>query len=272
MENLNGIITQVTQISPNMKVFKVVPDGWELPDFKPGQFVGLGLPASSKRCCEATEEYEKDKTDLDPDKIIKRAYSIASSSTSKNHLEFYITLIHSGELTPRLFALEIGDRLWVGTKFTGTFTLDEVDENQHLILLGTGTGLAPYMSMLRTDALHRKGKVIVVHGAANSWDLGYSSELSLLQNMAPNFVYIPTVLHPEKEVTSWKGETSYFQDLWKNGTLETTSGVSLNAGNTHVFLCGNPRMINTMVEVLGEKGFAEYSRKTKEGQIHIEKY
>ncbi len=78
MDELNGIVRQVVQVSPNMKVFRIAPIGWELPDFKPGQFVGIGLPASSPRCPEATDEMPI----ADESKIIKRAYSIASSNTS----------------------------------------------------------------------------------------------------------------------------------------------------------------------------------------------
>ena len=76
MDELNAIIQQVVQVSPIMKVIRVAPLGWELPDFKPGQFVGLALPASASRCAEATDEF----TVPAPDKLIKRAYSIASSN------------------------------------------------------------------------------------------------------------------------------------------------------------------------------------------------
>jgi len=84
MEELNGIITQVVEVSPIMKVFRIAPIGWELPDFKAGQFCALHLPASAKKVPESTADYE----DFAPDKLIKRAYSIASSSKSKEFLEF----------------------------------------------------------------------------------------------------------------------------------------------------------------------------------------
>ena len=267
MEEFNGIITQVVQVSPIMKVFRIAPIGWELPDFKPGQFVAIGLPGSSSRCAEATEEFEiQDET-----KIIKRAYSIASSSASKQFLEFYITLVHSGSLTPRLFDLQIGDKIWVGTKFVGMFTLDEIAPDQNVVLVATGTGVAPYMSMLRSDALKRSGKLVVVHGAANSWDLGYSSELNLLQSIAPHFNYIPTITNPERELMNWTGHTQFIQDMWKDGAVEKLWGFKPMPENTHVFLCGNPRMIADMVHALEPDGFTEHSRKNP-GQIHIEKF
>ncbi len=267
MEELNAVVQQVLQVSPIMKVFRIAPIGWELPDFKPGQFVGIGLPPSSSRCPEATEEPEVP----NPDKLIKRAYSIASSNNTRDYVEFYITLVHSGALTPRLFDLQIGDKIWVGSKFVGMFTLDQIDENQNIVLIGTGTGVAPYMSMLRTDALKRKGNIVVIHGASNSWDLGYSSELNLLANIAPHFEYIPTITMPEKEHTNWNGRTEFIQTIWEDGSIEKLWGFKPTAKDTHVFLCGNPRMVQGMVDCLELEGFVEHSRK-QEGQIHIEKF
>lgn len=268
MNELNGIITQVVQVSPTMKVFRIAPDGWELPDFKAGQFVAIWLPGSAPRCAEATAEFET----VAPDKLIKRAYSIASSSKSKEFIEFYITLVHSGSLTPRLFELKIGDRIGVGKKFVGMFTLDQVPEEKNVVLIATGTGVAPYMSMLRTNALQRKGKIAVVHGAANSWDLGYSSELNLLQSISSNFKYIPTITDPQKEMTPWTGHVDFIQDMWNSGVMEETWGFKPMPENTDIFLCGNPRMIEDMTNALAKDNFSEWSRKNPEGQIHIEKF
>jgi ferredoxin--NADP+ reductase len=267
MDELNAVVTQVVQVSPIMKVFRVSPDGWELPDFTPGQFVALFLPPTAARAPEATEEPFK----ANPDKMIKRAYSIASSSKAKDFLEFYVTLVHSGNLTPRLFNLQIGDRIGVGKRFVGMFTLKEIPEEKNIVLIATGTGVAPYMSMLRTDALQRKGKLAVIHGASNSWDLGYSSELNLLENIAPGFTYIPTITFPEKEHTPWNGYTKFIQDMWKDGIMEEKWGFKPTPENTSVFLCGNPRMINDMVEAMAVDGFTEHKKKSP-GQIHVEKF
>jgi ferredoxin--NADP+ reductase len=266
MEELNAVVTQVVQISPSMKVFKITPD-WELDEFKSGQFVALSLPASAPRCAEATEEYEK----LEGDRMIKRAYSIASSSKSTDSLEFYITLVKSGALTPRLFKLKVGDRVGVGKKIVGMFTMNQVEESRNLILIGTGTGVAPYMSMLRSDALKRKGKIAVIQGASNSWDLGYSSELQMLDDLSDKFTYIPTITEPEKEVSKWNKNTEFVQDMWTNKIIEEKCGFKPSPENTDIFLCGNPKMISAMKEVLGKDGFTVHSRKNP-GQIHIEEF
>jgi hypothetical protein len=78
-----------------------------------------------------------------------------------------------------------------------------------------------YISMIRSNAL-QKGieKLAVIHGAANSWDLGYSSELTLIESMSDKFSYIPTILKPEKEPAGWHGDTRFIQDMWKEGIRE----------------------------------------------------
>ncbi len=265
-DQLNCVITQSVQVSPIMKIIKVKPDGWKLPDFKAGQFVALGLAPDASRCTAATDEFEPPKAD----KLIRRAYSIASSST-EDAIEFYITLVHSGQLTPRIFNLEIGDRIWMGKKAVGMFTLDQIPEDRNIILVATGTGVAPYMSMLRSNALKRTGKILVLHGAANSWDLGYSSELKLLASMFDNFYYHPTITEPDKEPSGWVGDTRFIGDIWESGLVDNTIGFKPLPENTDVFLCGNPRMVDGMKELLYIDGFKDH-KKREPGQIHAEEF
>jgi len=268
MADLNAKVIHIMKVSPTMIIMRVAPDGWDLKEFKAGQFVALGLPGSAPRCAEATEEYKE----AEPDKLIKRAYSVASSSKTSEYLEFYITLVHSGALTPRLFELKIGDPVFMGKKCTGMFTLDNVEESKNVVLIATGTGVAPYMSMLRSDALNNPSrKIAVMHGASNSWDLGYSSELTLLESMSDRFKYIPTILFPEKEATEWKGYTKLLQDMWTEGIINEEFGLEATPENTEIFLCGNPNMIEGMIGLLEGQGFAEHKPKSP-GQIHAEKF
>lgn len=263
----NSVISQIVHISPTMKIIRVKPDEWQLPPFKPGQFVVLGLFGDEPRTPEAEPEHKP----ADPDKLIRRAYSIASSSRD-DYVEFYISLVKSGQLTPRLFNLQVGDRLFMSQKPTGMFTLDQVPEDQNLILFATGTGIAPYMSMLRSDALHRQGKIVVVHGADNSWDLGYHGELTLLQRMFPDkLVYYPTVTRPEREPVKWEGDTRFFEDIWKDPEWRKKTGFDPKPDNTHVFLCGNPNMVTNMKALLKSDGFKEHTKR-EPGQIHAEEF
>ena len=267
-QTLNAVLVDTVEVSPGLFIMRVVPDGWELGDFIPGQFAVLGLPASARRCAISDTEEET----LDADRLIKRAYSIASSSVYKEFLEFYVALVPSGSLTPRLFALEPGDRLWLGKKVSGMFTLEQAPEDKHLVLIATGTGLAPYMSMMRSQlTCGGARRFSVLHGARHSWDLGYRSELMTLNRMCSNFTYVPSISRPDEEPAAWGGLTGHIQQIWKQAPLEELFGHHPGPDETDIFVCGNPDMIESMLEILKEEGFEEHS-KSKPGQIHVEKY
>ena len=262
----NATVVGREEINPQLLILRVRPD-IELFDFKPGQFAVLGLLGSSPR----VEESMPEETPSEPDKLIRRAYSIASSSLERRYIEFYLTLITSGALTPRLFALSHGTRVFLGPKASGIFTLDRVAPEKAVVLIATGTGLAPYVSMLRTMLVNdSKRRFIVLHGARYSWDLGYRGELESLARLRPNFTYIPSITRPDQD-PHFHGYTGRIQTLMEQGVLEKESGVTLEPSNSEVFLCGNPDMVKIATDMLSTKGFA-----TKGGTapvtIHVEEY
>jgi ferredoxin--NADP+ reductase len=266
--SMNARVTAKREVAPGLMILRIEPEGWELPDFEPGQFAVLGLSPDAPRCAFS----EPESAPPPAGKLVRRAYSIASSSVAKEFLEFYVALVRSGAFTPRLFALEVGDPVWLSPKVTGMFTLAEVPEDSNLVLIATGTGLAPYMSMIRTRTLRDEGRrVSVIHGAKHSWDLGYRSELLALCRAHPGFRYLPTITEPLEEPTPWTGLVGYVQDLWLRGALVDALGSRPAPANTHVFLCGNPAMIADMTAILTGEGFREHSRRTP-GEIHTEKY
>lgn len=267
-EVLNAVVTGRIELSPELFILQVTPDGWDLPEFESGQFAVLGLLGSAPRTTFSDEEEEP----ADPDKLIRRAYSIASSSVAREYMEFYVATVRSGALTPRLEALPIGDRIWLGKKVSGMFTLAQVPEDFNVVLVATGTGLAPYISMLRTHLTGEADrKFAVLHGARHSWDLGYRSELETMEQLRPDFSYICSISRPHLEHVPWGGRTGYVQDLWTSGALESAWRHKPNPGDTHVFLCGNPQMCEAMVDFLNAEGFVEHSNKNP-GQIHVERY
>ncbi len=265
---LNAIVTHRIEVASGLIILRVAPDGWELPPWESGQFAVLGLPGSAPR----TRFSDPDEEPVKTDKLIRRAYSIASAPNETGYLEFYVTLVQSGALTPRLFALQPGDPVFLGKKISGMFTLNDVPEGNNLVLVGTGTGLAPYMSMLRSELeCHLDLHTVVLLGARHSWDLGYRGELIAMQRYCSTFHYIPVISRPGEELVKWSGQAGYVQDLWDRGLVETALGLKPTADNTHVLLCGNPGMIEGMIERLGSEDFVEGTRK-KPGQIHAEKY
>ncbi|MCK4873281.1 MAG: ferredoxin--NADP reductase [Phycisphaerales bacterium] len=265
---LNAIVIQKIDLAWGLMVLRVATDGSDLPAFTPGQFVVLGLPGSASRCCGS----DPDETRIAPDKLIRRAYSISSASVAREYMEFYISLVQSGELTPRLFDLKIGDHLWLGPKASGLFTLDSVPRDSNTILFSTGTGLAPYVSMVRSFLTHEPHRrLAIIHGARHSWDLGYHAELTSLQHISPDFAYIPVVSRPNEEPVPWTGRTGHVQSIWEQRALDDLWGFHPDLENTHVFVCGNPTMVDQTAEILKTEGYAEHSRKSP-GNLHIERY
>jgi ferredoxin--NADP+ reductase len=265
---LNALVTQRVEVAPGLVIMRVVPDGWELPPFRAGQFAVLGLPPEAPRCPGANGDEAPSK----PGTLIRRSYSIASSSVQRRYLEFYFNLVTSGTLTPRLFALKEGDRVWLGPKIAGLFTFDQLSPDANIVMIATGTGLAPYMSMLRTDVERSSGRrLAVLHGARHARDLGYRAELVMMDRRYPCFAYLATISRPEEEPEPWTGLVGHVQDLWQGGALESIWGIRPQPPDTHVFLCGNPTMIEDLTHILAAEGFREHTRQNP-GEIHIERY
>jgi ferredoxin--NADP+ reductase len=202
--------------------------------------------------------------------MIRRAYSIASESKADEYLEFYLTVVMSGELTPRLFNLKIRDRVYVGPKAVGVFTLNKAP-GKHILMIGTGTGLAPYMSMLRSELVCNDDRqFVIVHGARFSWDLGYRTELTGIARHCQNFHYIPVITRPKEDIT-WQGRSGYLQNLIASGAIEEETGLPLTPENFDIFLCGNPGMIETVIGWAEERGFVK-DKGHDIGTLHTEEY
>jgi ferredoxin--NADP+ reductase len=230
-----------------------------VPEFKAGQYVALGLPGSAVRYNGALPEKET----VAPDKIVKRAYSIGSSPLQREYLEFYIAVVPDGALSSRLAALQPGDRLFSQPKVTGTFTADDVEAERNLVLVSTGTGLAPFMSMVRTGEIWTPGrKVTVVHGVRYPSDFAYSDELLSLKASQKNFEYLPIASRAGEDFSGRKGRV---QKLFDEGVLAP------DPQSDSVFLCGNPAMIEDLEAALLGRGFVLHSKKTP-GNLHVEKY
>lgn len=271
MTELNAVISQKVEIAPGLIILQVKPDGWDLPDFKAGQFVVLGLPGEYERVALSDKE-ETPPEIKNKDGLIKRAYSIASSSKEKEFVEFYITLIRSGDFTPRLFNLNVGERVWMAKKFAGAITLDSVPIDANIVFVATGTGLAPHMSMLRSELTCNAGRrFTVIHGASHSWDLGYMSELVTMERLCPNFTYIPVISRPKDEHVPWSGLTGHLQDLWAQGSYNDKLDFTPTHEDTHFFLCGTPGMVDDFIKILEDENYSLDSKKNP-GQIHADKW
>ena len=265
---LNAVLADRIDLGPQLAVVRVVPDKWEFPVFKAGQFAVLGLPGSTPRCAGSKPDLKP----LPPEKFIQRAYSIASTPLTKEYIEFYITLVAEGALTPRLWSLKMGDKIWLSPKISGQFVMDDIPENQNIVFISTGTGLAPFVAMLQTF-LHtsKKRKFALFHGVRQSQDLSYRSELLTMQRISPQFHYFPIISRKKDDPVPWNGHEGRVNLLWEEKVVEKAWGFKATPANTHIFLCGNPVMIEEMIVKLGTEGFTEHKPATP-GTIHVERY
>jgi len=221
--------------------------------FKNGQFVMIGLPVEGKP--------------------LLRAYSIASANYEES-LEFFSIKVPNGPLTSRLKDLKIGDEIIVGKKPTGTLLVDYLVPGRRLYLLATGTGLAPFMSLIKDpETYDTYEKVILVHGVRTVAELAYQDyiENELPENeffgelVREKLVYYPTVT---REPYRNQGRIT---DLITSGKLFEDLGVPpLDKEDDRVMLCGSPQLLDDMRVILKERGFEEGST-TEPGDFVIEK-
>jgi ferredoxin--NADP+ reductase len=263
----NSTLIERFELAEDLSVLRIRPDG-PLFAFHPGQYTVIGLPASAPRFASADPQ-EADNSRSD--RLIRRAYSIASSSKVNEYVELYITLVRSGALTPRLWLLRPGDRLWLGPQAKGHFTLDEAPADRSVVLVGTGTGLAPYMSMIREHHRCNLGRrFVVVHGARYVRELGYREELEAIDRQCSTMVYVPTVSRPDP-AKGWTGHVGHVQSVFSDGTIETEVGGQLSPDTTHVFLSGNPEMVVDMQALLVRRGYSLHGTRSP-GTLHVERY
>ncbi len=191
-------------------------------------------------------------------KPLMRAYSIASANYEEN-LEFLSIKVPDGPLTSRLQHIKEGDTILVSRKPVGTLVVDDLRPGKHLYMLATGTGLAPFMSIVKDPEVYERfEKVILVHGVRWVSELAYSD---YLQNELPNneyfgelvsekFIYYPTVT---REPFRNQGRIT---SLIESGKLATDLGLpELNPETDRVMLCGSPHMLADLSELLNKRGF-----------------
>lgn len=265
---LNATVTERHDLNEYLSVVRVRRDEGPLPEFKPGQFVTLGLPRPPRQ-----EEIDLlKKFGKQPRvRLVRRAYSIASPAVQRDDVELFVILVQEGKLTPRLWDLDTGGRIWMADEIKGEFTLDGVPPGQDLVMVSTGTGIAPFLSMYRTyRGTGRWRRFVLINGVRQVRDLGYRRELMEYMQQDSQFTYIPTVSRATPD-DNWTGMQGRVQSLLFEGGYEQTVGASLDPTNTHVFLCGNPAMIDDVVDLLEARGFQPHSA-GKPGNLHFERY
>jgi ferredoxin--NADP+ reductase len=220
--------------------------------FTAGQFARLALPAPAGSA----------------EPMLGRPYSFVNSPQASPH-EFYFIVLPDGPLTPKLAQLEAGEPVWLLRTANGFFSVTEVPEADVLWCIATGTGLGPYLSILRTaDPWDKFGRVVLVHGVRYANELTYRDVIGQIAAAhAGAFTYVPMVSR-EPHAGALPGRIT---DAIGDGRLEGRAGLALSPENSHVMLCGNPAMVDDAQQRLASRGMRRHRRK-EPGQITIETY
>ena len=206
-------------------------------------------------------------------KPLLRAYSIVSPNYEE-HLEFLSIKVEDGPLTSRLQHIQVGDKIIVGRKPTGTLVIDYLLPGKRLYLLSTGTGLAPFMSIIRDPATYEQfEQVVLVHGVRQADELAYHDLVVehlpqhefLGELISKQLLYYPTVT---REAYRNMGRVT---DLIETGKMQADLGLPpLDAAHDRVMICGSPGMLKDLKHMLEGKGFTE-GNTSRPGDFVIER-
>jgi ferredoxin/flavodoxin---NADP+ reductase len=222
--------------------------------FENGHFVMVGLPVDGRP--------------------LLRAYSIASPNWAE-HLEFFSIKVPNGPLTSRLQHLRVGDEVLVSRKPTGTLVLSDLEPGRHLYLLASGTGLAPFLSVIQDPQTYERfERVIVAHGVRQVSDLAYRRFLTeelpqhefLGELVRDKLLYFPTVTREPFR------NTGRLTELLARGALAEAVGLpAVTRADDRFMLCGGPAMLESLRELLDARGFRVSPRTGEPGDYVIER-
>jgi ferredoxin--NADP+ reductase len=216
--------------------------------FEAGQFVRIALELNGAR--------------------VARPFSFVNPPEDPVH-EFYGVVVPEGPLSPRLAQLEAGDTLYLASNPSGFLVLSEVPDAETLWLLATGTGIAPFLSILRTETPWRRyGSVVVVHAARFARELVYRELIEAIGQARGERLRYLTFVSREAAPDSLAGRIPAAID---DGRLEAAAGAALSADRAQVMLCGNPAMLQDVTAALAARGMRKHRRRAP-GQITVESF
>ena len=256
------------QIENNSTVvkFEQLPDClfriWLRPDWdgesilwRPGQFLRLGVLQKPE------------------DKVALRAMTIID--VQEGVFEFYMVAVSQGATSPRIAQLRVGDRCYMEPKITGNFILQNLPQkmNAELWMMGTGTGIAPYLSMLKNEEsfLQKYHTIIFVHSVRMKLHLCYQKELEEYTTKYTKFIYIPVVTRELHIHNGVEHNPLRIPALIRNNKLQEYANQEFTAEHSVVMLCGHPGMIKESIQALSDHGLTKHRRRVP-GNIVSERY
>jgi len=267
-------ITYIQLLKEDLVIMRLVPNDGEVPEYKAGQFITIGLP-----------------NPVEDNKIVRRAYSIASHPENRKYIELVIRWVRKpipGRLTTQLFNAKVGDEIsWI--KPTGAALninekmADGSKDERRIICIGGGTGLAPFVSFAQhLHAVGDKREIIVLHGASYVDELSYKDLLSDLEMDSLdrgkdkwNFKYRATISRPQEWFNrSWGGQTGRVETFLrpKEGglsPLEELIGNKITKDNTIFYVCGWQGTIDGVMDFMKPKDFVTEHEKREDGSFEV---
>jgi len=267
-------ITYIQLLKEDLVIMRLVPNDGQVPEFRTGQFITIGMPNPTEN-----------------NKIVRRAYSIASHPENRKYIELVIRWVRKpipGRLTTQLFNAKVGDEIsWI--KPTGAALNinekmpDGSKDERRIICLGGGTGLAPFVSF--AQHLHDVGdkrEIIVLHGASYVDELSYKELLHDLEMESLekgkdkwNFIYRATISRPQEWFNrSWGGQIGRVETFLrpKEGglsPLEELIGDKITKDNTIFYICGWQGTIDGVMDFMKPKGFVTEHEKREDGSFEV---
>ena len=220
----------------------------EVAGFEAGQFAKLALAVDGE--------------------MVARPYSFVNAPGERPH-EFYYVTLPDGPLTQKLCKLGAGDAIYLAPRPSGFLVLSEVPAASHLWLLATGTGIGPFLSILKTEApWQRFRKVVLVHAVRHADELSYRDTVDKLLGRHGEQMRAVYFVSREKAAGALGGRVPA---AIEDGRLEAAAGVVISAEGSQVMICGNPDMVSDTSEALARRGMKKHRRR-EPGQITLENY
>ena len=272
MADTKAKIIYTELLKEDLVVIRLVPENG-MPKYKTGQFLTIGLPVAAEN------------------KIVKRAYSIASHAENRDYFEFVIRWVRKplpGRVTTELFYLSVGDEVLLGDPTGDDLIIEDKyrngePDNRRVVCVGGGTGLAPFIAFAHHfHDTNDKRQLVVLHGASYVDELSYKRLLTDFENESKergtdewNFLYRAAISRPKEQYNrSWNGQVGRVESFFKANAqgvspLDELVGEKVTPENTRIYICGYQGTIDGVMDYVDDRGFVNRDNPHEDGTFEV---